>query len=319
MGLNKWVAPQPFFHRTSVTSVALRNADGVGNERTETTEDNVVRQLRFNTKVRPAVLILLTAGFFAGCGGGSSSSNMTPSNQPSVENAIVAGQYNLVLTSGGGHNTTNIYANFTQNGAAFTGGANTLVCPSNDPSQCIQNSVTSNGTVNGTNVTIVVSYPGQSGTTTVNMAGSATAAGPLSGNYTDNLGDAGTWTATTAATVVSNTVISYTGTFNSTTSPLSIPPSITVELELAISSVNLTGTASVTNSPCITSLTLSGQEIGNAFSLTDAVNKVDIIAVPSQLGGSSFNFSYKFESTAPSCSGNYGTGVLTTNSSPWDY
>jgi hypothetical protein len=49
------------------------------------------------------------------------------------------------------------------------------------------------------------------------------------------------------------------------------------------------------------------------------VNKVDIIAVPSQLGGSSFNFSYKFESTAPNCSGNYATGVLTTNSSPWDY
>jgi hypothetical protein len=264
---------------------------------------------------------LFSAAFFAGCGGGSSSSNMTPSNMtPSTRNASVAGQYNLVLTSAGGHDTTSIYANFTQTGATFTGNANTLVCPSNDPSQCEQDSVTSNGTVSGTDVTIVVSFPGQTGTTTVNMVGSATGTGALNGNYTDSLGDAGTWTATTAATLVSGAVIYYTGTFNSTTSPLSIPPSITVELGLAASSnTNLTGTASVTNSPCITSLTLSGQEIGNAFSITDAVNKVDIIALPSQLGGSSFNFSYKFESTAPSCSGNYGTGVLTTNSSPWDY
>jgi hypothetical protein len=87
----------------------------------ETTEDNVMRQLRFDTEVRAAVLILLTT-FFAGCGGGSSTSQMTPSTQ----NANVAGQYNLVLTSAGGLDTTSIYANFTQTGASFTGGR--LLC-----------------------------------------------------------------------------------------------------------------------------------------------------------------------------------------------
>jgi hypothetical protein len=283
----------------------------------ETTEDNVMRQL--NTKVRAAVLILLTAAFFAGCGGGSSTSPMTPSTQ----NASVIGQYNLVLTSGGGHDTTSIYANFTQTGATFTGGANTLVCPSNDPSQCKQDSVTSNGTVSGTDVTIVVSFPGQNGTTTVNMVGSATGTGALNGNYTDSLGDAGTWTASAATSMFAPaTVIDFTGTFNSTSSPLSIPPSISVELgrdPSSLTNFSLTGTASVMNSPCITSLTLSGQAIGAAFNVTDAVNKVDIIALPSLSSANSFNFSYKFEPTATSCPGNYGSGVLTVYSSPWDY
>jgi hypothetical protein len=283
----------------------------------ETKEDKVMRQLRFDTKVR-AVLILLTAAFFAGCGGGSSTSRTTPSTQ----NASVLGPYNLVLTSGGGHDTTSIYANFTQTGATFAGGANTLVCPSNDPSQCQQDSVTANGTVNGSNVTIVVSFPGQNGTTTVNMVGSETGLTDLNGNYTDSLGDAGTWTAS-AATVMfaSATVIDFTGTFNSTSSPLSITPSISVELEGGASSqtyLSLTGTASVGNWSCVTSLNLSGQAIGAAFSVTDAVNKVDIIALPNG-STSNLNFSYKFEPTAASCPGNYGRGVLTTNSSPWDY
>jgi hypothetical protein len=278
-----------------------------------------MRQLRFDTKVRAAVSILLTAAFLAGCGGGSSTSHMTPSTQ----NASVVGQYNLVLTSAGGHDTTSIYANFTQTGATFTGNGTTLVCPSNDPSQCEQDSVTSNGTVSGTDVTIVVSFPGQTGTTTVNMVGSATGTGALNGNYTDNLGDAGTWTASTATLIIEpGSVIDYTGTFNSTSSPLSIPPSISVALGPAASSqtnFGLTGSASVMNWPCVTSLTLSGQMIGDAFSVTDAVNKVDIIALPSPPGGNSFNFSYKFEPTATSCPGDYGRGVLTMTSSPWDY
>lgn len=73
------------------------------------------------------------------------------------------------------------------------------------------------------------------------------------------------------------------------------------------------------NSPCVTSLHLSGQLIEDAFSVTDAVNKVDIIALASLPSGNSFNFSYKFEPTAASCPGDSGRGVLTVKSSPWDY
>jgi hypothetical protein len=239
---------------------------------------------------------------------------------PSTQSASVVGQYNLVLTSAGGHDTTSIYAYFTQTGTTFAGDANTLVCPSNDPSRCEYGSITLSGTVSGTDVTIVVSFPGQTGTTTVNMVGSATGTGALNGNYTDNLGDAGTWTAIAATAIFASadTVNDYTGTFNSTLSPLSIPPSISLELGLDASSHTLIGNASIMNSPCVTSLTLSGQAIGSAFRVTDAVNKVDIIALPN-LSVDSFNFSYKLEATAASCPGDYGRGMLTIYSSPWDY
>ncbi len=276
-----------------------------------------MRQLRLNANVSVAMLTALAATLFAGCGGASSTSQMRPSTQ----SASVVGQYNLVLTSAGGHDTTSIYVNFTQTGTTFAGDANTLVCPSNDPSQCIYGSITLSGTVNGTDVTMAVSFPGQTGTTTLNMVGSATGTGALNGNYTDSVGDAGTWTATAATPIFANseTVNDYTGTFNSTLSPLSIPPSISVELGLGATSHTLIGNASVMNSPCITSLTLSGQAIGSAFSVTDSVNKVDIIALPN-LSIDSFNFSYKFEATAASCPGDYGRGVLTINSSsPWGY
>jgi hypothetical protein len=195
------------------------------------------------------------------------------------------------------------------------------VCPSNDPSQCKQDSVTSNGTVSGTDVTIVVSFPGQSGTTTVNMVGSTTGTGALNGNYTDSLGDSGTWTAGAGTLLIEpSTAINFTGTFNSTSGPMSIPPSISVQLQRGASSnFNVTGTASAMNWPCVASLNLSGQVIGDAFSVTDTVNKVDIIALPTLPTGSNLNFSYKFEPTATSCPGDYGTGVLTPTTSPWDY
>ena len=47
----------------------------------------------------------------------------------------------------------------------------------------------------------------------------------------------------------------------------------------------------ITNSPCISILTLSGQAIGGALSLTDAANEAIIIAVPDM---SNLNFSYSF-------------------------
>jgi hypothetical protein len=82
---------------------------------------------------------------------------------------------------------------------------------------------------------------------------------------------------------------------------------------------NLTGGAAIMNSPCMVSLTLSGQAIGDAFSVTDGASKVSILALPTLPSGNSFTFSYKIEPTAPNCAGDFGRGVLTINSSPWDY
>jgi len=269
-----------------------------------------MRRMRQTTTLAAVALMGLSVAF-AGCGGGSQATPMTPIT-PSVS---IVGQYNLVLTSSNGQGTTNIYTNFTQTGTTFTGAGNTLICPSNDSSQCQGGdpsaiAITPSGTVSGANVTMVISFPGTVGAHTVTMVGSATGTS-LNGTYTDSLGDAGTWTASAASSLSGN----YSGTFNSTPNPLPIAPTVLITLTQD-SSINLTGTAAIMSSPCIGSLSLSGQAIGGAFRLTDAAHQARMLVLPT---GNSFTLSYQFEPTATSCAGDSGRGVLTINSSPWDY
>jgi len=272
-----------------------------------------MQRMRQNTTLAAAVLMGLPVAF-AGCGGGGMAPPTTPTT-PVTQNVSIIGQYNLVLTSTNGQGTSNIYTDFTQTGTTFTGAANTLVCPANDLSKCKGGnasliSIAPSGTVSGTNVTIVISFPSTTGADTVTMDGSATRIG-LAGTYTDSQGDGGSWTASSASTLTG----SYGGTFNSTSNPLPIAPTIMLSLVQASSGFGLTGTATIMNSPCISSLTLSGQAIGGAFSLTDTKSEAVIIALPTANG---FTFSYKFEPTAPSCAGDFGNGTV-TNSNPWSY
>jgi hypothetical protein len=258
---------------------------------------------------------------FAGCGGGGSETSPTT---PAIPNASVTGQYNLVLTSTSGHGTTNVYSNFTQTGAAFAGSASTLVCPLNDLSKCEGDSasgvsITPNGTVSGTNVKIVIPFSSTAVADTITMNGTAVGTS-LSGTYTDTLGDSGTWAASPASYPFGPppSVNDYSGTFNSTLNPLLLAPTISIELGQNASS-KLSGGASITNSPCLTSLTLTGQAIGDALSLTDATAKVSFIALPNLAAANSFNFSYKFDPTAASCPGDFGQGVVAINLPLWDY
>ncbi len=258
--------------------------------------------------------MLTFALLLAGCGA-ANTPTPAPAPTPSVPDATITGQYNLVLTSTNGHGSINLYTDFAQTEKTFTGAATTLVCPSNDASQCKGNdppaaSVTPAGTVSGANVTITVAISTPAGADTFSLVGSA-AATSLAGTYTDTQGDAGTWTGSTASPLTG----SYGGTFNSTAKPLPIAPTILISLTQD-ATFNLTGTGMITSSPCIGSLTFSGQAIGGAFSLTDTTNKVHITAVPT---GSNFTFSYNFDPTAPSCAGDFGLGQLTTTQSPWDY
>jgi hypothetical protein len=274
-----------------------------------------------------AVVIVTVAVAFAGCGAGSQATPTTPTN-PVTQNVSINGPYNLVLTSTNGKGMTNIYTDFTQTGTVFTGAANTLVCPSNDLSLCIGDnapviSIAPSGTVSGTNVKIVISFPSTAGADTITMVGSATGTS-LAGTYMDSLGDSGTWTASPAIHPFGPPpgVYDYSGTFNSTSNPLLIAPTILIELGQDASSPgrsNVTGKATIMHSPCISSLTLSGLAIGDAFSLTDAASKASILALPTLPAGNSFNFSYKFEPTAASCAGDSGRGVLTISGSPFDY
>ena len=274
---------------------------------------------------RAIALVIIAVICVCGCGGGSVPSSTPPSPGISVtQDAKVTGQYNLVLTSTRGPGTTNVYTEFGQTGTTFTGAANTLVCPSNDLAQCEGDDATAipitlNGTVSGASVTMTISFSSAARADTVTMIGTATGAN-LAGNYTDTLGDAGTWTASTAIHPFGPppSVYDYSGTFNSTSNPLLIAPTILIELGQD-ASYNLTGKATIMNSPCISSLTLSGHAIGDALSLTDTASKARIIALPTVPAGNNFTFSYKFEPTAASCAGDSGRGVMTINPSPWDY
>lgn len=257
--------------------------------------------------------LLLFALLAAGCGGMETPAPTSPVTAPVTPDASVMGPYDVVLTSTSGHGTTNIYADFKQTGTTLTGGANTLVCPSNDVSQCegdaAGTSITPRGTVKEANITMTISVPNTAGVDTVTMVGTGAGAS-LAGTYTDSLGDAGTWTGSAVVISLAGT---YAGTFNSTSNPLLIAP--TVSMTLSQNDNLLNGTATIMNSLCIRSLSLSGQQIGQAFSVTDATSKAHILAVPT---GNNFTFSYSFEASAPSCPGDFGVGTLTGNS-PWDY
>jgi hypothetical protein len=271
-----------------------------------------MRRTRQDTMLAAVALMGLLLAF-AGCGAAKTSYS-TPSAAVVIQDARVNGQYNLLLTSTNGRGTTNIYTDFTQTGTTFTGAANTLVCPSNDLSKCFGNdapvnSITPSGTVSGTNVTMTISFPNMAGADTVTMVGSSTGTS-LAGTYTDILGDAGTWTAFSVISLNG----SFSGTFNSTPNPLPVAPTISITLAQD-ASFNLTGKATIMNSPCISSLSLSGQAIGDAFTLTDVASEALLTALPT---GNSFTFSYKFEPTAPNCAGDFGRGVV-TNQDPWGY
>jgi hypothetical protein len=258
-------------------------------------------------------MILVLGGTLTGCGGGYVSP--PPPVPPSVLDAGVNGQYSLMLTSTNGRGTTNIYTNITQTGKSLAGGANTLVCPSNDPANCDGNNapavtITSTGTVNGAKVTLTVSYPRSGANDTVTLVGTATGA-DLAGTYTDSLGDAGSWVGNSIAQLTGT----YTGTYNSSSNPLPITPNISIALTQT-ANFQLTGTATITNSPCISSLTFSGQAIGGAFSLSDSVNGAALVTLPD---GNNFNFSYNFDTTAAHCAGDFGRGVVVPNKGPWDY
>lgn len=263
--------------------------------------------------------LLLFTLLAAGCGGGGGYTSTPTPTLP--QNAVVTGQFNLGLTSTHGGGKTYIYTNFAPAGttssgtisSTFSGSPNTLVCPANDVSKCVGTDpaapITPSGTVDGQNLTITVSVPGSAGADTLTLVGTVSGTN-ISGTYTDTLGDTGTWIAAKTATFSG----SFTGTFNSSSHPLTIAPSITLTITQD-ATFHLTATATVLNSPCVQSLTFTGQAIGQAFTLNDATNQAAIIALPS---GDAYSFSYNFKSSSPACPGDTGMGQV-SNLDPWGY
>ena len=261
---------------------------------------------------------------FAGCGGYSYKTPTPPGNTfPQI--TTIDGRYNLLLTAASGQvpATTAIYTVLTETDTTLTAAAATLICPLNDPSQCVDASIAPTGTISDLNVTILISFPDPAGANVVTLVGAVTAglqAGSLSGTYTDTLGRSGSWTGSVAAYQYPTAPNPYDfiGTFNSTSNPLPIP--LTISLQLALTDLDppLTGSATVMNWPCGVSMTLEGQALGDAFDVSDTTNKVRIIAVPPSPTSNDFTFIYKFDPAAPHCAGDAGRGDLTILN-PWDY
>jgi hypothetical protein len=254
-------------------------------------------------------LLLVCALFAAGCSG-VKNTGTSGGTGSTTQNATISGPYNAVATSSKGNGTTNIYANLSmQSTTSFSASPSTLVCPANVPQNCIGDSssstVTLTGTVNGNNVQMTIQFTNQNGSDTVTLSG-ATNGTSLSGTYTDSQGDAGSWTATPSSSSVSGT---YNGTVNSTPNPSQTAPTLSALLTEG-QSFNLTGSASVSNSLCFTSLDFSqGAVIGGAFTVTDTTKDVSIGAVPT--GSKTYSVFYQIGSSAAACSGDYGTGTFT--------
>ena len=250
---------------------------------------------------------LLVFGFLlAGCSGASKT---TSTNPPPSQNATVSGQYNIVTTSTKGAGTINIYTNFSMSGATFTGMSNTLVCPGNTFINCQGNdapfiSITPSGTVSGNNIQILLTWPSNLGNDTITFVGTANGT-TLSGTYSDTFNDTGNWSASVASSFTGQ----YSGSFNSTQNPLTIAPTFSAQLTQD-GNFNLTGSATIMNSPCVTSFNFSsGQAIGGAFSLSDSSKNLLITGLPN---GSSFIFTYSIGATG-SCSADSGRGTVTKN------
>lgn len=248
------------------------------------------------------VCVFLSAGCSGVKNGGGSGGN--------PQNAVVSGPYSVIATSNKGNGVTNVYANLSrQSSSSFSGSTNTLVCPGNDPANCIGDnpptaSDTLTGRVSGNDVQITLQFTNASGADTVTLMGTVSGT-TLSGTYSDSQGDSGTWTATQSSSLTGT----YSGTVNSTPNPSQTAPTISTQITEGQNSA-LTGSAAVTNSLCYVSLDFSqGVAIGGAFTLTDTTKDVTFTGVPS--GSKTYSVSYLVGPSAIACSGDFGTGTFT--------
>ena len=220
--------------------------------------------------------------FLIGCGGTQSGSSTTPTPTPQQQQAaMVMGPWDGSTTSSQGNGSSLVFTNLqTQGSGSFFAASNaTLVClkfnascftslpqeSSLGPVYAVAGSV-----ANGNQVTLTISIT----TSTGSSAGSIAATGTLStdgksitGSYTESgsITDAGTFTASVVVPVSGT----YSGSLTSP-NPSFSPFPVTATITEATDGT-LTGTASISNSPCVGTLTFAngGAEnnyvIGGAF------------------------------------------------------
>jgi hypothetical protein len=262
----------------------------------------------------------LVALFISGCGGGQQSNTGTSGTGSTPQNIVVSGQWDAIATpSSSTFAPYNYYANLTdQCGGAFFAASGSVVACIND--DCGVDSFTSpqgyaiSGTVAGTQVQITLT--GQGGYTAI-LSGTVSADGStMSGTYTDSsTGAAGaTGPGSWAAQKKKSTTGSYSGTYNSALHPAMIPSTVSAAVTQG-QSFALTGSATVSNSTCFTSLTFGAgsMAVGGALYLVDSNDGTSVVVVPNENGtlnsGNSFYLVYKITSGA--CSPDSGSGSVT--------
>jgi hypothetical protein len=246
-----------------------------------------------------------------GCGGSSTTSgggNVVGNPLPTI-----AGKWTINSTSTEGHLNSILLADLADQGNGSFNASQVVLCYYNPGLTCYggfagNGSIAIQGTVTAQGILtmVVTSSPqgatGRSATYTGALSGSSMAA-----TYT-GCQDAGTMAATISPSVTGG----YAGKFTSGANPGLLPFGISASITEA-SDHSITGTASITSSPCFTSLTFGPPSVavGDSIYLQDVVHGVTVITplgTPTNLSAIFVDYTV---SPTQFCSGDYGTGTLT--------
>ena len=248
-------------------------------------------------------LLPLLTGCGSTSGGGSVGANRFPS---------IAGKWTINSTSTEGHLNSILLTNLTDQGNGTFNASQVVLCY-NDPdlicyggfagsgSVAIQGAVTAEGEL----TMVVTSSPqgatGCSATYTGKLIG-----GLMTATYT-GCQDAGTMTATINPSITGG----YAGKLTSDAYPGLLPFGISASITEA-GDHSLTGSASITSSPCFTSLTFGppSAAVGDSVYLQDTTHGVTVITPLGISTNPSAIFVDYVVAPTQFCDGDYGTGTL---------
>jgi len=247
------------------------------------------------------ILSLVAVLFLAGCGSAGSSGGSNPAPTfPEIQ-----GKWTVHASSTQGLGNSIVLADFMNQGGGSFSASQAIFCEFQPTFTCAGNLI-ENGTsisVQGTVTTsgalsIAFALTGQTSCTltiTGQLSGNS-----MSGQYT-GCNDAGTWTGTTNPSSTGG----YTGQLTSSVNGMTFGLSASITEG---SNFLVTGSASLTGSPCFTSLTFGtpSQAVGEGILLVDPQHGVLAIAVPSEPGT---NVAYVVTPTQ-FCGADEGTGTL---------
>lgn len=245
------------------------------------------------TLEKAAFAVLLA--FLSGCGGGSSSS----SQQSAPVN--LAGNWQFTAKSTPFGITVVGNGSIQQNGSSISGQLSLSGTP------CATTASLS-GTITGTSLNFQI----QEGSQPVSFTGTAAANGSsASGTYTApsggcTNGDFGTWTGTRVSPLAGM----FTGSLRSNAT-------VNVPFQIAASFTqggdgNLTGTATITNSICFTSVSLLGRVRGESLTImaTDPNNPEQMIRFSGTIDPAAQSASVTYSVAGGHCAGESGSGIL---------